>query len=100
MGFNEFLSWLAAPDGGAVLIVVWFVSWFLEPLPQWQRLESRYRASIILAVAVVLGLFAVWMQTNPNVVAAIEPYFRAAYNVVLVWLGSQVAHRFNPLRKR
>ncbi len=99
MGLQEFLHWLYSPDGGALVIVMWAVSWFLEPLPAWQRLESRYRALIIVAAAVVLGVLATWMQNSPAVVSAIEPYFHGAYNIVILWLGSQVAHRANTLRQ-
>jgi hypothetical protein len=33
------------------------------------------------------------MQQNPDLVAAIEPYFTPVYYVLLAWLATQAVHK-------
>jgi len=94
MSFSDFLKWLTSPDGGALLVIMWFVSWGLEEFGWWQKLASKVKALVILAAAIVLGALGVWAQSWPAMVlAAIEPYFKVVTYIVIIWLGSQVVHK-------
>lgn len=89
------LSWLTSSDGGALLLVLWFVSWALEEMDWWHTLDSRVRSIAILVTSVVIALLAVILQRNPALVAAVEPYFQPAYYVILAWLATQTVHKLN-----
>lgn len=93
------LEWLTSSDGGALILVTWFVSWALEEAGWWHALESRLRAIIMLVVAAVIAIVAVVLQNNPALVAAIDPYFEPVYYIILAWLATQTAHRLNTARK-
>lgn len=100
MSIFDFLDYLTSPQGGALIIVAWAASWFLEPLDWWQSLQSRTRQTIILVVAAVLGLIAVVSAQYPDALAALDPYFRAIADIALAWLATQTAHRLNTERKQ
>lgn len=98
-GFSDVLSWLTGSDAGAFVVVAWFLSWLLEGWGKWEELSSKAKSLIILGIALLLGVGAVVLKQNPAIVALVDPYFRAAMYAILAWLGTQVAHRANPLRK-
>ncbi len=94
MSFADFLKWVTGVDGGALAIIMWAVSWGLEEFGWWQALASKAKALIILGAAIVLGLLGVAAgNLPPEIVAAIEPYFRVVTVIIIMWLGSQVVHK-------
>jgi len=94
-GINEFLQWLTGAQGGAFLVIMFVVSWQLENLEFWTKIPSGTKQLIILLVASALSACAVALQYNPELLAAIDPYFRAVSYVVVVWLTSQAAHKID-----
>lgn len=93
MNLEQILQWLTSSDGGALIVVMWFVSWGLEELDWWQSLESKARSLIILGTAAAIALLAAALQTRPDWVAAIDPFFQPVYYVLLAWLATQTVHR-------
>lgn len=93
---NETLNWLTSTDGGALILVLWAVSWGLEEASWWHSLQSKVRSLIVLGTSALLAVGAAVLQQNPDVVATIEPYFRPVYFVVLAWVATQTAHKLNP----
>lgn len=93
MSFTELLAWLTGPDGGAFLLVSWAISWGLNGTAFWQKLSPQTKTLIILVVSGLLGAGAAALQSNPALVAAIEPYVRPVIFAVMAWLGTQTAHR-------
>lgn len=98
-GLSSVLTWMTGSDAGAFVIVAWFLSWLLEGWGKWEGLSSRVKSLVVLGIALLLGLGSVWLKQNPALVAQIDPYFRAGMYAILAWLGTQVAHRANSLRK-
>ena len=90
---GDLLAFLAGP--GAVAVVVWFSSWALEELAWWQKLTSKARSLAILGGSIVLGVLATWLQSQPQIVAALEPYITPVISAIGVWLTSQIVHRAN-----
>jgi len=89
---NEVLKWLAG--AGALAVVSWFASWFLEGFAWWAALASRVKSLIILVVAIVIGLIATWvLSLPPETLAPYLPYLTAIVMVITAWLATQVAHR-------
>jgi len=86
------LTWLTSSDGGALLVVMWAVSWGLEKSQWWHALDSRTRALVILLASIVIALAAAVLQQHPELVAALDVYFQPVYFVVLAWLATQTAH--------
>lgn len=95
MALTEFLSWLTGPDGGAFLLIAWVIAWGLEEWPKWMALGRKLKQLIILGIAILLGLVATWLQSQPDFVSVIEPYFRAVSYAVLAWLVTQTAHKLD-----
>jgi uncharacterized membrane protein YfcA len=94
---TEWLRYLTA--GGAVAVVGWFASWFLEDFAFWQNAHPKVKMLVILAVSILLGMGAVFvLGLPPEVLAKWEPYLGAAFIIVTTWLGTQIAHRKNPQR--
>lgn len=91
--FADLLNWLSSADGGAFIIVTWAVSWALEEAAWWHALTSKTRSLAVLGVSIVLALGATVLQQNPELVAAIEPYFVPVYYTVGAWLATQAAHK-------
>ena len=89
--FEELIVSLQGP--GAVALLVWFASWALDDIAGWQALAPKVKSLIILGVAIVFGVGAVWFGGHPEWVAAAEPYVKAVLAVCAAWLASQVAHK-------
>lgn len=98
MSLIEVLEWITGAGGGAFLIISWAVSWGLEKTEWWEGLTSQVRALFILGLSVVLGIIATALKLNPQVVEAIEPFFQPIMYSILAWLGTQIAHKFNPTK--
>ena len=92
---TSLLTWLTS-SGGAVILLAWAASWYLEGLAWWQKITSQNRSLIILGGALVLGLASVWVQTQPGLIAALDPYFKAAMAIIGVWIVTQAAHKTDP----
>jgi len=90
---SEVLKWLTGTGGGAFLLISWAIAWGLEGVPKWEALSSKLKTLIILGLSAVLGVLATWLLQFPDLVAAIDVYFRPVLYVVMVWLGSQTAHK-------
>lgn len=93
MDLTGILSWLTGADGGAFLLVSWAVAWGLEGWTTWQKLSAQLKILIILAASGLFGAGAAALQSNPELVAAIEPYLRPLIYGVMAWLSTQTAHR-------
>ena len=90
--WSEVVQWLAT--GGAVALVAWFVSWFLEGFAWWCKLPSQVKSLAILSVVILVGMLATWVQLQPpDRLAPYIPYANMAVLTVIAWLGTQVAHR-------
>lgn len=98
MSLTEVLEWLTGSGGGAFLVISWAISWGLEKTEWWENLSSQARALTILGLAAVLGIIATFLKLNPLIVAAMEPYFQPIMYSILAWLGTQIAHKFNPTK--
>lgn len=95
MNFEQVLDFLTNPDGGALLVVLWVVSWGLEEFSWWNGLKRKAKQLSIFVMAALLALLAVFLQNNPEIVSAINPYFKPLYYVGGAWLATQAAHRVN-----
>jgi hypothetical protein len=95
--WSEVVSWLAT--GGAVAVVAWFCSWFLEGFGWWSRLESHVKSLAILLIALLIGLLATWIRLQPaEALEKYVPYANMAVLTIVAWLGTQVAHRVDGRR--
>lgn len=92
---GSLLNWLTS-SGGAAILLGWAAAWYLEPLAWWQKLKSQNRQLIILGGSLILGLFSIWVQTQPGLIAALNPYFTAAIAIITVWIATQIAHKTDP----
>lgn len=92
---QDFLNWLTSPDGGALLLVLWAVSWGLEDWGKWNALPSKIKSLIILGVSALIAVLAVALGNNPGLVDALDPYFTPISYVVLAWLATQTAHKID-----
>jgi hypothetical protein len=89
---QEVLRWLAG--AGSVAVVSWFASWLLESFAWWAALKSQFKSLIILVLALLLGLLATWVLSQPpETLAPLLPYLTTAVLAISAWLASQVAHR-------
>ena len=89
---QEILRWLAG--AGAIAVVSWFASWFLEGFAWWDGIASKFKQLIILVLALLLGLVATWvLSLPPETLAPYLPYMSAVVLVITAWLATQVAHR-------
>lgn len=100
MNLNQILDFLTGADGAGFLWVSWALSWAFEGAAWWQALSSKLKSLIFLGISGLLGVGAVYLKLHPAVVAAVEPYVQPLIYMVIAWLGSQVAHRMNPLRAK
>lgn len=101
MTLEQVLQWLSGPDGGAFLVIAWAAAWGLEKFKFWQEIDNKeLKSLVILTLASFLGVGAVGLQTNPQLVATLEPYFRPVMYAIMTWLATQTGHELNPFRKR
>lgn len=92
------LAWIVGPDGGAFLVIAAVTAWLLEGVGWWTDLARKTKSTVILILAIVLGLGAQWLQNNPELVQLIDPYFQTVLKIFLAWGVTQVAHFKNPKR--
>jgi hypothetical protein len=97
---DGFLSWMTGAEGGAFILVSWALSWALEYSEGWKALDAKVKTGVILLVSLILGLVAVFLKTQPALLAAVDPYFHTLSSIVTVWLATQTAHRLNSLRPK
>lgn len=95
---NDLLNWLTGAEAGAFVVVMFVMAWAFEGLEWFQKLSSRFKGLLTLSVSSVLAVGAVWLQGRPDIVAAIEPFFKPLMYIALAWLAKQGAHFLNPKR--
>ncbi len=95
---QQLIAWLTGVDGGAFLVVSAFAAWYLEGLSWWARFTRQGKSFLILGASIVLGIGFKVLGAFPAVVAAIDPYARTVIFILMVWLGTQVAHKIDPSR--
>lgn len=98
MEFTNVLDWITSPDGGAFIIIAAALSWAFEDMKWWQDLTGKLKALIILGASILLGLLTVFLQSQPDVVAAIEPYANVVVYIVGAWIVTQGFHKVDPKR--
>lgn len=94
---QDLLVWLAGP--GAFVAVSWATAWLLEDVAWWQNLTGKLRSVITLAGSLVIGIVAIIVLGNEEIVAALSPYFAAIIAIVGTWIVTQTAHKLDPKRK-
>ena len=92
MNFSEFLAWLVGPDQGGWLLVSVFAAVFLEDWNRWHVLAPKVKYLIIFAITAVLAVGATALQTRPDIVAAISPYWTPFGMMLAAWLATQGIH--------
>lgn len=92
MTLNDVLAWLTSADQGSFLVVSWFVSWALEEVKWWQDLSGKVKSLAVLGLSILLGVAAQFLALQPDLVAAIEPWFQPVLYAVLAWLATQTVH--------
>ena len=96
---SALLTWLTGADAGAFVLVSGAVALFLEDVDKWNALQSKIRFLIILGASALLGVGASFLAQYPDVVLAIEPYFRPVMYTVLAWLSTQTLHKLDKVAK-
>lgn len=91
--FDDLLKWILSPQGGAVIIVTFAISWFIQDYAWWQNFKPNTQKLVILGIAVLLGIGATYLQLNPQVYDAIKPYLQSVITITVAWLGLQTAHK-------
>jgi hypothetical protein len=99
-GLADVLAWITGSGGGSFLIVTWLVSWALEKVAWWDKLNSKVKSTLIVVLAGVLGVGSQVLLLNPDLVAVIDPYFKPVMYIAITWLTSQIAHAKDPSRAK
>lgn len=97
-GLNSVLDWLTGADAGAFVVLLFLMSWGFEGAAWFQKLSGRARELLTLAGAALLAVGAVVLQGQPELVDALDPYFKPVMYIVLAWLAKEGAHKLNPAR--
>ena len=95
---GEFLAWLAGP--GAVIVVLWALSWGLDKNEWWLSLDSRLKQAVVLVLSGIIGIGSVYLLSLPaEYLAKYAPYFKVIFGIGGAWLVTQIAHVKNPYRR-
>lgn len=78
--------------GGGVILVA---SWVLDRIPAFVALppETKKLINIVVSVALALGCFAILTYVPADVFALIDPWFKVAMAVVVMYSGQQIVHQ-------
>jgi hypothetical protein len=78
--------------GGGVILVA---SWLLDKIPAFVALPVDAKKYINMGVAVVLALasYAALLYVPAGYFAVIDPWFKIALGIVVLYSGQQVVHR-------
>jgi hypothetical protein len=95
MTLQQFLEWLVSGGGAAVVL-----SFVLERIPAFQKLEASVKGWINLGGVLVLslGAFAVVRYVPADVLSQIAPWFGVVFGVVSAWLIGQLGHKVDPVK--
>ena len=96
---SALLAWLTGADAGAFILVSGAVALFLEDIDKWNALLPKVRFLIILGVSALLGIGASFLAQYPDVVLAIDPFFKPVMYTVMAWLGTQTLHKLDKVTK-
>lgn len=94
---EDFLKWLTGPEGGALILVMWALSWGFEGTAWWDGMLPKAKKLIFLGLALVLGLAAIFLQTRPDIVALVDPYFRVVSSICILWISGEGVHKIDKL---
>lgn len=91
--FNDFatlLSWLVY--GGGVILVASFI---LDKIPAFVALppDAKRYINMGVSVALALGSYAALLYVPPEVFAILDPWFKIAMGVVVMYAGQQAIHQ-------
>ena len=93
MNFTDITSLLnfLVYGGGVILIA----SWALDKIPAFVALAPEAKKLINIAVSVVLalGAYAALLYVPADIFALIDPWFKVALSVVVLYSGQQVVHQ-------
>lgn len=92
MALTDFLNWLTGADAGAFILVSVAISVFLEDVKWWAELGSKIKYLVIVGVSVLFGIGGVVLTQNPEIVSAIDPFFRPIAYIITAWLATQGIH--------
>jgi hypothetical protein len=97
MTIQEFLMWLFASGGAAVVL-----SFIEERWPLFQTWSPEAKSWFNLGGTLVISLaaYAVLTYVPADVLAALAPWFAIVATVVGAWISSQVAHAVDPKTKK
>jgi len=87
------LEWLSAPAGGAFIVVSMFISYFIEKFAFWQKLKKWLKIGIMVSIALLIRLGALWLVTNPAIMAQIEPVYSFIIASVIGWNVLELTHK-------
>jgi hypothetical protein len=78
--------------GGGVILVA---SWALDKIQAFVALPSETKKfiNIILSVVLALGAYAALLYVPAGIFALIDPWFKVALSVVVLYSGQQVVHQ-------
>ena len=78
--------------GGGVILVA---SWALDKIPAFVALapETKKFINIVLSVALALGAYAALLYVPAGIFALIDPWFKVALSVVVMYSGQQIVHQ-------
>jgi hypothetical protein len=78
--------------GGGVILVASFV---LDKIPAFVALpvDAKKYINIAVSVLLALGAYAALLYIPANVFALIDPWFKVALGIVVLYSGQQVVHQ-------
>jgi hypothetical protein len=85
------LLWVIAGPG-VVYLVGRVMALILENVPAWHNLPGAVKFLFPVGLAAVFGVVANLLLAQPELIAAIEPWFKIVALSVVAWLGSQVQY--------
>ena len=78
--------------GGGVILVA---SWVLDRIPPFVTLpsETKKLINIIVSVVLALGCFAVLTYVPADIFVLVDPWFKVAMAVIVMYSGQQIVHQ-------
>jgi hypothetical protein len=78
--------------GGGVILVA---SWLLDKIPAFNNLpiDAKKYINIALSVALALGSYAALLYVPAGYFAIVDPWFKIALGIVVLYSGQQVVHK-------
>ena len=89
--FTELLTWLGS--AGSLIIAGMAIAFFLRWNKTWEELlPSSIKKLIISFIAAMIAAVAMWIQGQPEIVMAVEPYYKWLMLSLSLFTGSQLAY--------